>query len=321
MARAQVWTPTNVRAMNLKTGPRGAGSFPPGATVRCEFVDKKIGGASPKFLCNVGGRDEVMVKYGPQNGEVYGEVLTSRVLWALGFAADAVYPVSVICHGCPTTFGGAVDGSGDMRFELATIKRRKPGREWESDGKAGWSWEELTLRAPAAGGAPIAQRDALTLLAVFLQHTDSKAEQQRILCSDSGSGTASGCRRPWLMVGDTGLTFGSATRTNDNSAGSVNLVKWRRTSVWKEGSGCVGNLSKSFTGTLDDPVIGEGGRSFLARLLAQLSDAQLHDLFQAARVNRRLRSPEDLSSGPGTVDEWVTAFQQKRQEIANRRCA
>ena len=31
-------------------------------------------------------------------------------------------------------------------------------------------------------GAPRAQRDALKLLAVFLQHTDRKPEQQRIVC-------------------------------------------------------------------------------------------------------------------------------------------
>ena len=35
---------------------------------------------------------------------------------------------------------------------------------------------------PEFGGAPRAHRDAMKLLAVFLQHTDTKPEQQRIVC-------------------------------------------------------------------------------------------------------------------------------------------
>ena len=37
----------------------------------------------------------------PKNGEVYAEVAATRLLWALGFGADRVYPVTVVCKGCP----------------------------------------------------------------------------------------------------------------------------------------------------------------------------------------------------------------------------
>jgi hypothetical protein len=41
----------------------------------------------------------------------------------------------------------------------------------------------------------------------------------------------------------------------------MNYVAWAATPVWKAGSeGCVGDLPKSFTGTLKDPVISEAGR-------------------------------------------------------------
>jgi hypothetical protein len=53
----------------------------------------------------------------------------------------------------------------------------------------------------------------------------------------------------------------------------------------------------------------------------QLSDQQLRDLFEVSQVRHRLRNPLDVSSGFPTEDEWVTAFKQKRQEIADRRCA
>jgi len=123
------------------------------------------------------------------------------------------------------------------------------------------------------------------------------------------------------MLNDLGLTFGRATRLNGDDESSVNLVAWRRTPVWKSEGVCVGNLPRSFTGTLDNPVISEDGRRFLADLLMQLSDRQIHDLFEAARVQLRLRSPGDVVSGFATVEEWTDAFKEKRAQIVDRRCA
>jgi hypothetical protein len=123
------------------------------------------------------------------------------------------------------------------------------------------------------------------------------------------------------MLNDVGLTFGRANRTNTNATGSVNLTAWRRTPVWKDDTGCTGNLPESLTGTLDNPVISEEGRGFLAKLLGQLSDRQIRDLFEVARVELRLRSPGDVPSGFATVDEWMDAFKEKRTQIAGRRCA
>src|SRR5262245_8944292 len=101
ISRSQVWRPTNVRSMDLKVGPEGPGAFAFHATVLCDYVDKKLGGNSPKFVCAIGKDDQVKVKFGRSNGEVFGEVLATRLLWALGFGADRMYPVDVICRGCP----------------------------------------------------------------------------------------------------------------------------------------------------------------------------------------------------------------------------
>jgi len=123
------------------------------------------------------------------------------------------------------------------------------------------------------------------------------------------------------MISDVGLTFGRANLTNRNSTGSVSLDGWRRTPVWKSTDACVGNLRKSFSGTLNDPIISEAGRSFLAQLLTQLTDSQIADLFEAARVDLRLTDPGKPSSSYSTVAEWVSVFKQKRQEIVDRHCA
>jgi hypothetical protein len=320
ISRAQLWHAIDVRAVDIKHGPQGEGAFPFHATVDCNYLDKKLEGRSPKFACVIGKDDEVKVKFGGANGEVYGEILATRLLWALGFGADRMYPVNVICHGCPAEFGGIERPGGESRFDPAVVERRMDGVEWPSKGRPGWSWDELDRVNPESQGAPRAHRDALKLLAVLVQHTDSKPEQQRIVCLGQVIKSTDSCDRPFLMISDVGLTFGRANRSNANAAGSVNLTAWRRTPVWKDDKGCIGNLPRSFTGTLSNPAITEEGRSFLANLLVQLSEAQIRDLFEVARVELRLRSPGDVSSGYATVDEWVDVFKQKRSEISDRRC-
>jgi hypothetical protein len=122
-----------------------------------------------------------------------------------------------------------------------------------------------------------------------------------------------------MMINDLGLTFGRGNRLNSNSSGSVNFEQWAKTPVWQDPAHCIGNIRKSMTGTLDRPVIGEAGRAFLADLLAQLSDAQVHDLFEVSRFP--LRSAGVRPGKPMvTTDRWVEAFKQKREEIVRHSC-
>jgi hypothetical protein len=317
--RSRVWSQTKISAMNLKAGPAGPGAFAFHETDTCTYLDKKLSGLSPKFACIIRDDDEVKVKFGGRNGEVYGEVLATRLLWALGFPADRMYPVNVICKGCPAEFLGIERPNGESRFDPAVIERKAGGTEW---GDKGWSWKELEEIDGERGGAPRAHRDALKLLAVFMQHGDSKPVQQRIVCDSKAKWPQpTTCADPFLMVSDVGLTFGRTTRANTNDRSGVNLDAWMHTPVWKDEGTCVGNLPRSFTGTLSQPVISEAGRQFLANLLMQLSDRQLFDLFDVARVRLRLRSPGQVDSGFATVPEWVEAFKAKRQEIVERRCA
>jgi hypothetical protein len=317
IARARVWMPTRVSAVDIKAGPQDRNGFPFLATVECRYVDKVQTGRSPKFACVRDGDDELKVKYGADNGEVYGEVAATRLLWALGFGADSMYPARVVCRDCPRGVDGAPRGEGRVVFDPASVERKLPADEFPAG--IGWSWSELDKVDEEAGGAPRAHRDALKLLAVFMQHTDNKPEQQRLVCLDGFVGGE--CRRPFMLLQDVGLTFGRWHPLNFNTMAGMNLDAWSSTTVWKGSSGCVGNLPKSVTGTLGDPEISEEGRLFLAKLLQQLSDRQIRDLFETARVTLRLRSPGNATSGFGTVDEWTQVFKRKRDEIASRSCA
>jgi hypothetical protein len=330
IARARVWESTDVQSMDLLTGPTTHKPFRFDESVTCTYLDKKLTGLTPKFACRIDPDDEVKVKIGGANGEVYAEVVSTRLLWALGFGADAMYSTRVLCHGCPETVSGVIErNETDRIFDPAAIERKLPGEEIEG----GWSWRELD-NVEEKNGATRAERDGLKLLAAFIQHSDSKPEQQRLICLDKKEHDAKGeggkdaknggspeCDRPFMYINDLGVTFGRANRWNANAAGSMNLVEWSRTPVWLDPERCVGNLPKSYTGTLDNPVIGEDGRQFLADLLMRLTDRQLHDMFTAGRVELRLRNPEDVFSGFPSIDEWVDAFKTKRNQIASLRCS
>ena len=319
--RAQVWTLTPVAEMDLRAGPQGAGSFEPDQAVACNYLHKKLTGTTRKFECTVvGKKDVVKVRYGDDNGKVQGAVIASRLLWALGFGADGLYPVRVTCRGCSSDPWNDHDWTPGARvFNPATIERKPAGHEMNSENQGGWAWPELDQVDEQQGGAPRAQRDALKLLAVFMQHTDNKLQQERLLCLPKGRTGGGGCDKPFMMLHDVGLTFGQANVFNKTSVGSVNFKEWSSAQVWRDGADCVGHMSKSMTGTLGDPKISEAGRQFLGDLLSQLTDAQLHDLFDVARVDLRSRKPGSAEPA-ASVDEWVAAFKHKREEIVTRRC-
>lgn len=317
LKRAQVWMPVPVSSMNIKAGP--SAHFAPGATVNCTWVDHKYGGRTPKFGCvRPSSPKHVMkVRYGRTNGEIYAGVAASRLLWALGFGADALYPVRVVCTGCPEELAAEGRRQGKtIVFEEAAIEEPLEGEDIEAKGvEPGWSWKELDLVDQNAGGATVEQRDALKLLAAFIQHTDNKAEQQRLVCLNGGKTRQSlaECDKPFLAIHDLGVTFGRANLFNKGNVGSANYEQWGKTNIWRTPEHCVANLAQSQTGTLDDPVISEGGRKFLADLLAKLTDGQIADLFTIARFDR---SP----NGGAPIAYWVTMFKNKRTEITQVRC-
>ena len=323
IGRARVWSPTDIPSVDVKAGPDAKGAFAFDEWVACEYKAKDLSGHSPKFECETSPGHQVKVKYGARNAEVFGEVLATRLFWALGFAADSMYPVRVRCHGCPIDPKHGPEMAGDVVvFDPAAIERKLPGRAMETRTDSGWKWSEREEIGPQAAPGARAERDGLKLLAAFVQHTDNKAANQRLLCPKGEELGRTGCRSPLLMVNDLGLTFGHAGLMNRN-VDSVSLDTWAKVPIWKDKARCVADLEGSITGSLSDPTISEAGRAFLADLLVQLTDAQLRDLFETARVKRRSSDPSDdpaKDTPPGRVSEWVAAFKTKRAQIVDLRC-
>jgi hypothetical protein len=314
LARARIVIDSMDPARDAFVGPGGSDAFSFLAVVDCRYdPDQTSAGRSPKFFCRDAQGDKLKVKYGCSNGEVFGEVAASRLLWLLGFAADRMYPVIVRCRDCPPIGGVPLD-DGSLRLDCAVIER-KSGDALEATADQGWAWNELDAVRASAGGGTRAHIDALRLMAALLQHNDSKPENQRLECSAGDwVRTADGraCRAPRLLIQDLGATFGGAgNRVRWDS--KVDLEHWREQRIWRDGATCTANLAGStLDGTLSDPQIGEAGRALLAERLMRLTPKQVRDLFRAARVTLRDRGT--------TIEDWERAFWYKAWQIVHHRC-
>ena len=344
--RARVWEETDVPAKDLYQGPAGRLPFAVDDEVACDFVPKPMSGWTPKFTCRLKDGTIVKVKYddGGRHKEVFGEVLGTRLFWALGFYADRMLPVHVTCRGCPEISWAFVDarkkptldheGSiasfpaearlGDHRFELAAIEEQIASETIQRKDKKGWKWKLLGDVDAARGGATIAEIDALKLLNAFVQNADNKAAQNRLACPETAleidPERAVSCGTPIMYVSDLGSVFGHGGFTT-GGAGRVDYEGWKTRRVWRDGESCRARLSSVGgifrTSTLKDPVISEAGRALLSAQLGALSDSQIGDLFRAARVEALDQKLDDGEGGTRTVtiDDWVALFKLKRSEI------
>ncbi|HTT23998.1 MAG TPA: hypothetical protein VMG82_34050 [Candidatus Sulfotelmatobacter sp.] len=323
--------------------------------VICDFdaPGSKMGGKTPKFSCKitrVEGADgavqtltpemdeePVKVKFGADDNEVYAEIVATRLMWALGYPADAWFPVRVECHNCPENVISGSGSTGTRMFDPATIVRKYAGHKMYENGKEeqGWSWKELDT----ANARPTYERDGLKLLGAFMKHSDNKPPQQRLTCKkvnvdQSTNPFTTTCDDPVMLVQDVGATFGGGGWFTSNGSAKMNLGIWSSKKLWKKAGTdgapkqCQATLTKSLTAHdgLSDPLISEEGRRFDAGLMCQLSDQQIEQLFRASRAAQMPEYHNHDGSFKSGVDEatvikrWVDAFKQKREELANARC-
>jgi hypothetical protein len=326
LARARVWQePAEpIARVDLTRNPGDSDPLDPTPPLACKFLPRATSGTTPKFDCVLPGGQVIKVKYGG-TAENHAEVAASRLLAALGFGADRMYPVQrVRCFGCPIapfrTYQALelarMDGAYTRRidythyrdFAWPAVERRFVGASVETPGVKGWGFYELDQIDPARGGSSRAHVDALRLMAVFLHHWDNKAENQRLVCLSEPKERANGeCLHPFALIQDVGSTFGPK---------KVTFASWSERPLWTDPATCEVNMKDMpFAGaTFGTARITEAGRLFLADSLRQLSEAQIHALFTAARF------PEYHSRWDAGADvaNWVRAFQQKVREIADR---
>ena len=192
--------------------------------------------------------------------------------------------------------------------------------------------------------------DALTLLAVFIQHGDRKRSQQRLVCrgdldveggdlrdlpgarhDTAGMGVLFESPSVRACLGDTmvtlrgvGATFGGAGQFTGGAA-KIHLKSWAGKDVFATqphashgGSPeCRGNINVSGSAGADageNPRISEAGRSFLATQLERLTPEHIRAIFETARIDRLGEVPQwqdRLHRTYTGLDAWVAVFTDK----------
>ena len=282
------------------------------------YVDRASAGNTPKFYCRLadgrGSEGQVRtpqrrgLRRGGGDAAAVGARLRRRCACtrsASGAPGVAEEPGAPPLRGVVTTFDAAV------------IERKMPGRSLKGKDGEGWTWKELDAVDPSRGGATLAQRDALKLLAAMIQHTDSKRDQQSLICADEAS-SARACRRPWMLIGDLGKTFGQANAFNRDAPGSVNLEAWAE----HAGLGRRRGLPRQ-PGAVGDRDAREPGRHRRGPALPRLAAAPADRppaarLFAVARFPERSEARKDADGRD--IAAWVSTFKDKVAQMADRSC-
>jgi hypothetical protein len=318
IARAQVW---RAPAVPIGHATLGADASAPRA-LDCRFKLTDLGGTTPKFHCVLDRGTEIRAKYG-RGEEIPAEAAATRLLNALGFGADRVALVERLrCYGCPrapfTTmkiveatraqhvYEHVINHDNYQEFEWVAVEQKFDAPAIETLDQEGWAFWELEKIDPAKGGAPRAHVDALRLVAVFLAHWDNKAPNQRLVCLSRGWREDTPCAEPFLLLQDVGSTFGP-TR--------VDLDGWERAPVWQDRATCTVSMHSLpyGGGTFGVARISEAGRQFLTTRLNALTDAQLVDLFSAARFDKQ----EGLLTAARPVSEWTRVFKARVKALTD----
>jgi hypothetical protein len=201
LATAKIWsdpgevTPEMVqKGRPLKQQSEALEAALRGEPLPCDFAKpgRVLGGNTPKFACVTADGTTIRVKYsdGSKDGnrEIFSAVAAAKLLWALGFVSDPIYPITLDCRDCPADpMSGA--GPRARRSYLGTFQPEASRLVMvdRDDADQGWRWGEVDEAIANLPEGPLRTRqrthfDALTLLAVFIQHGDRKPEQQRLEC-------------------------------------------------------------------------------------------------------------------------------------------
>jgi hypothetical protein len=336
--KAKVWQEPDpgydpVQGFNPQNGPRmgapevDADGLAKAISCVANRDPTKGAGTTPKFHCSIPGvvdEDGDLIRYkvkphfkgqarDKRNGEIYGEFLSSRFSKALGFFADDEWVADVTCPDCEKSLTSSFQGASFTPFQPAAGIELSLGKgiDVDCDNKdaAGISG---ALQKLLQGGAPRAEIDAFKLWLAFIDHGDTKTDNQKFSClkwtkNDDNTLTC----EPGQMVfyvSDMGSTWGYAS----SSEKKATLRGWSGKDPIKASNGRCTTTAKS----VGDANISEAGRQLLANGLQRLLDAEKSDglitrVFRASRNHERDQPAE----------AWAAEFVRKARTIIDARCS
>ncbi len=261
--------PDDIASLDLFYGPGGRGLVPRSDVVYL-FRKEDTRGHSGGYDVEAPDRTKWDVKIGD---EARPEIVVSRILWAIGYHQPVTYYL-------PSWHmaGGPTASPKPGRFRLKSDHKKE----------GSWSWKEN----PFLGTRPYR---GLLVANILLNNWDLTTDNNRIYRLKDARGSAS----TWFVVQDVGAGLGGTlwtvgSRNNLGDFESQDFVKaGRHGQVRFDYHSLHQGLLKDITAA--DVV-------WTCRLMARLTDRQLHDAFRAAGY------PRDVA------DRYVRKIEQKIQE-------
>jgi hypothetical protein len=297
------------------------------APIRCAAAQHDKGtGTTPKFYCTAdGATDEdgkpVVYKVKPhfkgqtrdkRNGEIYGEFLSSRFSRALGFFADDEWVADVTCPDCEKSLTSKFQGAAWNPFQPAAGIEIGLGKGIDSncDGKDTAALQKTLPDLLRNGGSPAAI-DAFKLWLAFIDHGDTKTDNQKFACLDpvkSGNGLTCDADNIVYYLSDMGSTFGHSSASEQKAR----LKVWKNKEPIKVSGGRCTTTAKG----VGDADILEEGRALLAAGLQRLLDAEAKNgvITRVFRASRNAERDEP-------AEAWTAEFKRKAMTIINARCS
>jgi hypothetical protein len=264
---AELWIdPVDLEKRDLFRGPPG-GPPPPDPATRFRFVKRDKGGHSPGYDV----RDANGVVWSVKLGrEAQAEVVTSRLLWAIGFHQLPTYYLSGWTVTGLVGDEGEVDQSNGGRFR-PEIPGYSPIGEWR--------WDENPLsNSYAMGGLVVAM--------MIINNWDLKTSNNKLYEVTGGDGS----KRRWYVVRDLGASLGSNEQAQwirwsrlRGAQGSKNDLEDFEKAGFIDGVEN-GHVKFAYRGPNDwiGKAITPGHVRWTAKLMSRLSDQQWRDAFRAA---------------------------------------
>ena len=284
-------------------------------------------GTTPKFYCSVAGvvdEDGDLIRYkikphfkgqtrDKRNGEIYGEFLSSRFSKALGFFADDEWIADVTCQDCEKSLTRGFQGTSFSPFQPAAGIELRLGKgiDVNCDDKDTAPIAQ-TLQTLLQNGAPRAEIDAFKLWLAFIDHGDTKTDNQKFSClkwkENAGNSLTCEPGQAVFYVSDAGSTFGYSK----SSEKKATLSGWRGKDPIRVSGGHCTTTAKD----VGDDSISEEGRQLLANGLQRLLDGETRNglitkVFRASRNHERDQPPE----------AWTAEFVRKAKTIIEARCS
>lgn len=271
--------PDDIASRDLFLGPGGPAMQPDLSNVY--FVSEETGGYSVKFKVKDGAGHKWVAKMG---NEARPETAAVRLLSAVGYVTEINYLAPCVhIKGAPKPRKEVQrcegDGFADVRFEA-----RPDGVERLDT----WSWD----KNPFAGTREF---QGLLVLMALLNNWDLKDSNTKVLLVKDENGN----NELHYIISDLGATFGKTGGPISHSRNEPE--KYARTKFIEgvEHGRVRFAFRGKFSGRLDNITVAQA--KWIGRLLAQLSDQQLDDVFRAANF-----TPEEALMLKATVESRVS---------------